>query len=112
MWDALTAEQFLASCSALSKRAIARAVIGYCDGSRIRIYVGDVAGTLADKPRGSRQFYWDTVFAPDALGGKTYAEVAGAGGLVRKVQISQSVRALMQFMAFREKNSPPLFPDL
>jgi hypothetical protein len=40
MWDALDAARFVASCSTLSTRAIARAVIGYCDGMNIKTFVG------------------------------------------------------------------------
>src|SRR4051794_11379712 len=32
MWDALGADRFVASCSPLTNRATARAVVGYCDG--------------------------------------------------------------------------------
>ena len=113
MWDALTPEEFVASCSTLSKKAIARAVIGYCDGLSIRTFVGETSGTLADAPRGSRQFYWDTIFCPDEFEGKTYAEVAEQeGGVARKVQVSQSIKALKDFVIFRVQTEPALFPGI
>lgn len=114
MWDAINAEAFLRSCHPLSKRAIARAVIGYCDGFSIQTFVGDTAGQLADKPRGSRAFYWDTVFCPDGGGGKTYAEIAEGGkeGLKEKLALSQSVKALKRFMEYRIQHEPVLFPTL
>src|SRR3981189_1135765 len=47
MWDALDAPQFVASCSPLSARAIARAVVGYCDGLNVLTFVGDTKGSLS-----------------------------------------------------------------
>jgi XTP/dITP diphosphohydrolase len=51
-------------------------------------------------PRGDRAFYWDTVFCPDGVGGKTYAEIVGAdrSGLLAKLRISQSMCALTRFL--------------
>jgi inosine/xanthosine triphosphate pyrophosphatase family protein len=111
-WDALDASRFVASCSPLTTRAIARAVVGYCDGLNIRTFVGETMGTLAATPRGSRAFYWDTVFCPDGGGDKTYAEIVGDDkkGLLEKLKISQSIKALMAFMEYRLTNEPALFP--
>src|ERR1700760_4556488 len=36
MWDSLDPEKFVACCATLTTRAIARAVIGYCDGLNTR----------------------------------------------------------------------------
>ena len=114
MWDALDAARFVASCSTLSTRAIARAVIGYCDGMNIKTFVGDTKGSLAATARGARAFYWDTVFCPDGFDGRTYAEIVGAddGGLIKKLEVSQSIKALKKFMAYRLENVPALFPGL
>src|ERR1043166_506274 len=112
MWDALGADRFVASCSSLTDRAIARAVVGYCDGLNIRTFVGETHGMLTASPRGSRAFYWDTVFCPDGGSGRTYAEMVGSdkSGLVDKLRLSQSIKALMDFMAYRLSNEPALFP--
>jgi XTP/dITP diphosphohydrolase len=59
MWDALGAEGFVDSIRWAGTRAIARAVVGYCNGLRIRTFVGETRGTVVSKPRGSRAFYWD-----------------------------------------------------
>jgi XTP/dITP diphosphohydrolase len=114
MWDALDAASFVASCSQLSTRATARAVVGYCDGMNVRTFVGEMKGSLATQPRGARTFYWDTIFCPDGFGGKTYAEIVGAdrSGLIRKLEVSQSINALKKFMVFRLENEPVLFPAL
>jgi XTP/dITP diphosphohydrolase len=114
MWDSLGAEKFVASCSTLSTKAIARAVVGYCDGLNTYTFVGETKGTLSATPRGDRDFYWDTVFCPDGFGGKTYAEIVGSDrkGLIEKLKVSQSIRALQKFMEHRLKNEPSLFPAL
>jgi inosine/xanthosine triphosphate pyrophosphatase family protein len=111
MWDALGAERFVASCAPLATRAIARAVIGYCDGMSIQTFIGETAGVLSPSPRGDRAFYWDTVFCPDGFGDRTYAEIA-AGGLSAKLSVSQSIKALKGFMEYRLSNEPSLFPGI
>lgn len=112
MWDALQAERFVASCSQLSSKAIARAVIGYCDGMSIESFVGEMTGTLSETPKGNRAFYWDTVFCPDGFDGKTYAEIVGNSSeeLLTKLKVSQSIKALKAFMEHRLQNEPMLFP--
>jgi XTP/dITP diphosphohydrolase len=114
MWDALTPEKFVASCAPLTLKAIARAVVGYCDGMSINTFVGETKGTLSKTPKGSRPFCWDTVFCPDGHDGKTYAEIVkdDKSGLIDKLQISQSIKALKKFMQHRLDNEPSLFPGL
>jgi inosine/xanthosine triphosphate pyrophosphatase family protein len=112
MWDSLDAVKFVGCCSTLSGRAIARAVVGYCDGMNVKTFVGETRGTLSSAPRGDRAFYWDTIFCPDGGGGKTYAEMVGndKAGLLSKLLISQSMRALKQFLEYRLVNNAELFP--
>lgn len=112
MWDSLNAENFVGCCSSLSTRAIARAVVGYCDGLNVETFVGETTGLLCAVPRGARAFYWDTVFCPDGASGKTYAEIVQTdrSGLLAKLQISQSMRALKKFLEFRLANDAKLFP--
>jgi XTP/dITP diphosphohydrolase len=114
MWDALDAPRFVASCSTLSTRATARAVIGYSDGMNIKTFVGETKGSLAATPRGSRAFYWDTIFCPDGFDDRTYAEIVrdDRSGLIKKLEVSQSIKALKKFMAYRLENEPALFPGL
>jgi inosine/xanthosine triphosphate pyrophosphatase family protein len=109
MWDALGAEKFVASCSILSQVATARAVVGYCDGSSVKTFVGDTKGVLIPKPAGVRDFYWDPVFCPEGFGGRTYAEIADHD-LKEKLSISQSIKALRQFVRYRIDTDPTLFP--
>lgn len=114
MWDSLEPEEFVMCCSTLTNGAIARAVVGYCDGLNIYTFVGETKGRLSKTPRGTRQFYWDTIFCPEGFGDKTYAEIVkdDTSGLGDKLAISQSIRALKKFMVYRLGNEPSLFPAL
>lgn len=112
MWDTL-GNRFLSETASKNRRALARAVVAYCDGASVKTFVGETRGTLADTPRGSRTFYWDTVFIPDASGsaamGKTYAEIVEdpALGLRTKVlEFSQSMKAIMNFLEHRRDAGP------
>jgi XTP/dITP diphosphohydrolase len=114
MMDALEAEDFVRRISAAGERAVARAVIGYCDGMSVHIFTGETEGVIADRPRGSREFYWDTIFAPDGYGGATYAEITAdlTRGIPEKMKVSQSWKALRAFLEFRvRKGSNTLFTD-
>src|SRR5258708_33891350 len=70
MWDTLT-DRFIEETHSSSRGAIARAVIAYCDGKSVRTFVGERQGTIANSPKGSREFYWDIVFIPDDPSGRT-----------------------------------------
>jgi inosine/xanthosine triphosphate pyrophosphatase family protein len=116
MWDTLK-DRFLDETKSRGRRAIARGVVAYCDGMTVRTFLGETWGTLADKPRGSRAFYWDTVFIPDDVSGKasgkTYAEIVDdpALGLQYKiVSLSQSSRAMLSFLDYlRTAGQPKLW---
>jgi len=114
MWDALGAERFVKACRPLAQKALARAVIGYCDGMHVKTFVGEMTGTLSDQPRGQREFYWDTIFCPDGFDGKTYAEVVSdtPDGLAKKMEVSQSIKALKQMIEYQINHKPALFPGL
>lgn len=106
MWNTLE-NCFLQETNSAGRRATARAVIAYCDGKSVRTFVGETKGTLADKPRGNRKFYWDTVFIPDdptgAIKGKTYAEIVEDKKLGLKYKLkhfSQSSKAMRKFLEF------------
>ena len=109
MWDTL-GDRFVQETGSSGRRAIARAVIAYCDGLSVNTFVGETMGTISDGPRGERQFYWDTVFIPDDPSGKasnlTYAEIVSTPklGLAYKVeQLSQSSLAMKKFLEFRRR---------
>lgn len=103
MWNAL-GENFVKETQSSSRGAIARAVVAYCDGLSIHTFVGETRGIIAEAPKGDRQFYWDTIFIPrqpDQSNTLTYAEIASdARGVEHKVELSQSSKAMQQFVAF------------
>lgn len=115
MWDALGAIGFLKETSGPGRKVIARAVVGYCDGSSVAVFVGDTKGSLADAPRGSRGYYWDPVFQPEdsasdvAATPRTYAEIADEpDGIAKKVGLSQSTAAMVAFLKHRLTVGEPL----
>lgn len=115
MWDTLM-DDFPRESDGASRTAIARAVVAYCDGSSIQTFVGETPGRLSEKPRGSRDFYWDTVFIPDEADGSpgkfTYAEFVDMQeyGLDYKVtQLSQSTKAMTKFVEYFRENKPVLW---
>jgi XTP/dITP diphosphohydrolase len=113
MWDALDAEGFIESVRWAGDRVIARAVVGYCDGLRIKTFVGETGGMLASEPRGSRTFYWDTVFCPDDGSKLTYGEISEqVGGLRRKVALSQSTKAMKACLQYLLSETAVMFPDI
>lgn len=113
MWNTL-GDKFIQETQSAGRRAIARAVVAYCDGMRVHTFIGETKGKLANPPRGERKFYWDTVFVPDDPSGraknKTYAEIVGDPKLGLKYKItrlSQSARAMLKFLEFLRKEGHP-----
>ena len=107
MWDTLK-DRFVDETKSAGRRAIARAVIAYCDGMTVQTFVGERTGRIADKPFGKREFYWDTVFIPDDPSGRTegmtYAQIAEnpSLGLRYKItELSQSSVAMKKFLNHR-----------
>lgn len=113
MWNTLSTS-FIEETHSAGRTATARAVVAYCDGKRVHTFVGETEGIISTEPRGSRAFYWDTVFIPtehnpDEL---TYAEIVDRGdlGLQYKVsKLSQSTKAMMSFLEWRRRNEPELW---
>ena len=56
-------------------RALAVTSIGYCDGERLEVFTGEVAGSVVAEPRGAHGFGFDPVFVP-AGETRTLAEMA------------------------------------
>jgi inosine/xanthosine triphosphate pyrophosphatase family protein len=113
MWDTLQ-DRFIEETHSAGRRASARAVVAYCDGKHVNTFTGERAGTIADRPRGSREFYWDTVFVPDddseRSGGRTYAEIVESKdlGLAYKMrELSQSSAAMQGFLQYRLQAGDP-----
>ena len=61
---------------ALNNRAAkAQCCVGYWDGKKVRLFVGETAGEILVQPRGERVFGWDAWFQP-AGSKKTFAEMS------------------------------------
>ncbi len=116
MWNALQ-DHFIQETHSAGRRAIARAVIAYCDGMSVRTFVGETWGTLASEPFGGRQFYWDTIFKPDDESGKsqgkTYAQIVADKSLgleYKVINLSQSSKAMLKFLEyFKDAEIPDLW---
>ncbi len=116
MWNEL-GDRFIEETHAEGRRALARAVVAYCDGRIVRTFVGETSGRIASAPRGDRRFYWDTVFIPDRdglPGNQTYAEIVEDSNLglrYKVLELSQSTRAMRKFLEYRREAGPsPLWP--
>lgn len=98
-WDKLGADLF---CSLLhshdmSKEIIAKTIIGYCDTKKIHLFEGEIKGTIAPEPKGSRDFQWDCIFIPDGYS-KTFAELGDI-----KNEISMRKKAFDKFKLYIER---------
>ena len=56
-------------------RATARCMVCATDGKEEIVGLGVVRGVIGEAPRGRRGFGWDSTFAPDGHGGRTFAEM-------------------------------------
>lgn len=113
MWNAL-GDRFIDETKSANRRAIARAVIAYCDGKSVLTFTGETSGMLSSVPRGNRKFYWDVIFLPDDASGKTlgltYAEIAEEPSLgleYKVIHLSQSSRAMLLFLEYLLKIGTP-----
>lgn len=110
MWNTL-AGNFIEETHSSGRKAAAKAVVAYCDGKKVYTFEGETLGTISDTPRGGRHFYWDTVFIPtdDNPEQLTYAEIVEASGIEKKIQMSQSTKAMLAFLTWRKTNEPDLW---
>jgi len=109
MWDALGAKKFVRTLNWAGNKVVARAVVGYCDGHRIRVFSGETSGLLSEEPKGKRDFYWDPVFCPEGAAGLTYAELADQKGLQEKIKLSQSTKAIHECLQEVLLSPPKLY---
>jgi XTP/dITP diphosphohydrolase len=94
-WDTLKADRFSQLFGTVEDtKVVARTVIGYTDGKQFFCFFGEINGTIASTPKGSRDFQWDCVFVPEKQE-QTFAEM---GDL--KNEISMRRRALDEFAKF------------
>jgi XTP/dITP diphosphohydrolase len=93
VWDAVQDRMcgFLRSDD--SREASARSYLGYCDGRRVRVYMGETRGCIADRARGDYKFAWDQIFVPGNEA-RTYGEM----GLELKRETSPVYKAWDAFI--------------
>lgn len=82
-----------------NRSAKARLAVGFHDGKKAYIFIGEVEGSIALKIRGENGFGWDPVFIPDGFD-QTFAEMEPK----LKDSMSHRGRALAKFSDFLNKN--------
>lgn len=94
-WDTLEADRFTGLFGKAGMNNIeARTIIGYCDGRLLHFFEGSIKGTVAEKPRGPRDFQWDCIFIPEGYD-ETFAEMGE-----KKNTISMRKLALDKFAVY------------
>ena len=92
-WDRLHAVRFSELIGSLDdSSAVARTLIGYCDGRKRHFFEGEVSGRISREPAGEEGFEWDNVFIPDVYT-CTFAELGGIHN-----ELSMRKRALEAFV--------------
>jgi len=79
-----------------SRAAVARCVFGYCDGDRLELFEGSLAGSVAERPAGDHGFGWDRLFIPKGYH-ITRAEMDEADDQTTYLQI-KPLHAVKQFL--------------
>lgn len=82
-----------------NRSAKARLAVGFHDGRKSHIFIGEIKGTIALEIRGENGFGWDPVFIPDGYN-QTFAEMDPK----IKDGISHRGRALSKFRDFLISN--------
>jgi len=67
--------------------------VGFCDGTHLETFVGEMHGAISEQPSGSEGFGYDPIFIPEGFS-KTYAELTFA----EKISISHRSRAFRKFL--------------
>lgn len=80
-----------------NRKVTAITLIGYCDGRQIHFFEGKSEGSVAESPKGTEGFQWDTIFIPAGYD-QTFAELGNA----KKNEISMRRKAFDQLIKFIE----------
>ena len=67
--------------------------VGFCDGTYLETFVGEMHGTISEQASGSEGFGYDPIFIPDGFT-RTYAELS----FTEKISISHRTRAFRKFL--------------
>lgn len=101
-WDTLGPERFAELFGRTANpQVVARTVVGYIDGQRIHMFTGEIAGVVAESPRGNRDFQWDCIFVPEGHS-ETFSELGDV-----KHQMSMRRKALDSLVDFLKQNGGP-----
>jgi XTP/dITP diphosphohydrolase len=92
MWEGLGTRVCELVALGGQRRAVVRTALCYCDGMRRWVHIGEVAGVIADLPRGDSNLQWDTVFIPEGET-RTFAEMPLADKM-RLAPAAQAYRGL------------------
>jgi XTP/dITP diphosphohydrolase len=84
------------------RTATARSFLGFCNGRRVSVYVGETRGLIADRSRGAYKFAWDPIFLPE-----NSTETYGEMGPEKKRATSPVFKAWDEFLK-AEKNASGL----
>lgn len=80
-----------------NRRAVAKTAVGFFDGNKAHVFVGEIDGTIPETIRGSSGFGWDPIFIPDGFD-KSFAEMTSE----EKNAVSMRRRALERMeMSFK-----------
>lgn len=83
-----------------NRNIIVRSAIGYHDGKKVHVFIGEVKGTLAFKERGTDGFGFDPIVIPNGET-KTYAEM----GHANKNKLSHRRKAIDKFKKFLDSQN-------
>lgn len=81
------------------RTATAVAVLAYFDGTTLKLFRGEVQGTIAEHARGTNGHGWDAVFCPDGYNDLTRAEL----GDVDYIAVYKQLRHVDQLREFLEQ---------
>jgi len=82
------------------RQATAETWIGFYDGKHVESFFGITNGTIAESPRGTKGFGWDSLFIPDGFN-KTFAELTED----EKAHISMRTEAVLKLKAYLGKQN-------
>ena len=82
------------------RSALAEVCFGLYDGSKLKIFEGQIEGIIAEVPRGERGFGWDPVFIP-----KGYKKTWGEMDAEEQKETSMRRIALLKLEAYLKNNS-------
>lgn len=82
-----------------NRKAKARLAVGFHDGKKVHIFIGEVEGTISKEIRGENGFGWDPVFIPEG-----YTETFAQMPEQEKDPISHRGRALQKLSDFLKTN--------